>query len=242
MKNRKSIEQEKLEDVTREYNTGNFGEAFVMVNNFIESYPDEAEAHFLKANIFHIQGKIGSAIKSFKKVLELNKDHTDAMISLSVLYNDIGRYDQAKVFFELADKKVKKGDGGVIDNHINRKFSALHFEIAEMYYSYGRYDEALIEYNKARALNEEDLAVRVKIAKVYGKKRFFAKAVEELKELKQQNPNYIPARLALGLHFYSNGKIIEAQNEWRNIVHKEPKNKEANMYLKLSQSATEVTL
>lgn len=224
------------------YSEGKFSKSEEVLKAILKVYPKDSDSHFLMANIFHLQGKIGSAIKSFKIVLELNGDHTDAMIGLSVLYNDIGRYEEAKTYFERADKKVKTSDNGVVDNHINKKFSVMHFEIAEMYFSYGRYEESLSEYVKAKNLDPENLNIRVKIAKVYSKKKYFSKAIEELRLIKSENPNFLPARLALGLHYYSNGKIIEAQSEWRNIIHKDPDHKEARMYLKLSQSATEVSL
>ncbi len=234
--------QHQFDRAKKYYSEGKFSKSEELLKSLIQTDPKDSDSHFLLANIFHLKGKIGSAIRSFKKVLELNGDHTDAMISLSVLYNDIGRYEEAKKYFEVADRKVKNSDNGVVDNHINKKFSVMHFEIAEMYFSYGRYEEALTEYSKAKALDPANLNIRVKIAKVYSKKKYFSKAIEELRLIKSDNPNFLPARLALGLQYYSNGKVIEAQSEWRNILHKDPDHKEARMYLKLSQSATEVSL
>ena len=102
--------------------------------------------------------------------------------------NDIGRYEQAQEVFEKANKKVKQESKGVEDPHINTRFAAKHFELAEMYFSYNRYEEALFEYNKAISLNPSDLEVRIKIAKVYSKKGYLAKALEELRKLKSENP------------------------------------------------------
>lgn len=224
------------------YKEAQYEKSLGVLKRIMDSGYDDEDVYFLKANIMHINGKISEAIKNFKKVLEINDEHTDAMISLSVLYNDIGKYEAAQKYFELADRKVKQGSGGVIDTHINKKFSGLHFEIAEMYFTYGRHDEALSEFKKAYELNPQNLSIKVKIAKVYERKDFKAKALDELLQLKRIAPNYVPGRLALGLHYYSLGKIIEAQNEWHNILKKEPANKEARMYLTLSKSATEVNL
>ncbi|MCB9094863.1 MAG: tetratricopeptide repeat protein [Halobacteriovoraceae bacterium] len=225
------------------FREGKLEKALLYVDEVISQDPNDSETYFLKANVFHVQGKIGKAVKTFKQVIEMNNDHTDAMVSLSVLLNDIGRYEEAKKYFELADKKVKKGDnGGVVDNHINKKFSAHHYEIAEMYFAYGRYDEALTEYNKASSLDPANLMIKVKIAKVYSKKGFYSKAIDEFRSIKRLDAGFLPARMALGLHYYTNGKIIEAQNEWKNILQKDPEHKEAQMYLKLSQNATEVSL
>lgn len=208
----------------------------------IEINPKNTEAYFYLGNIFHIKGQLGKAIKAFNKVLDLDQNHTDAAISLSVILNDIGKYEQAKEVFDKANNKVKKESVGVNDPHINKRFSSKHFELAEMYFSYNRYDEALFEYNKAVALDSSNLEIRIKVAKVYSKKGFISKAFEELRRLKSENPAYVEARVALGLLHYGSGNILEAQTEWQNALNKEPHNEELQMYLNLSRSATETNL
>lgn len=217
----------------------------VILNEIIESDDHNVDAFFLLANIFHINGEIGKAIKAFTKVLALNPEHTDAAISLSVLYNDIGQYEDARKVFESANERVKgksKGPGLLEDKHINKKFSSKHYEIADLYLSYNRYDEALFEYNKVIGLDPENLEAKIKIAKVYAKKGFTAKAIEELRTLKNEEPNYAPARIALGVLHYGNGNILEAQTEWEKVLLKDPFHSEASMYLNLSRTATETNL
>ena len=58
-------------------------------------------------------------------------------------------------------------------------------------------------------LDPDNLELRIKIAKTYTKKGFTSKAFEELKRLKNEQPGYMPARIALGLLYYGNGNIIE---------------------------------
>jgi tetratricopeptide (TPR) repeat protein len=111
-----------------------------------------------------------------------------------------------------------------------------------LYLSYNRYDEALFEYNKVIALDSENLEAKVKIAKVYAKKGFIAKAIEELRALKNEEPAYAPARIALGVLHYGNGNILEAQTEWEKVLLKDPFHSEASMYLNLSKTATETNL
>ena len=197
-----------IEMAKRSFNENDLVSAQKYLDEVIDQSSESSDVHFLMGNIHHVKGELGSAIKCFKKVLELDPGHTDAAISLSVIYNDIGKYDEAKTIFESADKRVKSNMStpGAADEHLNKKFSLKHFELAEMYFSYQRYDEALFEYNKAVTLNPEDLAIRIKVAKVYAKKGFSNKAIEELQKLKSENPNYAQARIALGLLYY--GKEI----------------------------------
>lgn len=222
-----------------------YKKAQVVLNEIIDSDDKNIEALFLLANIFHINGEIGKAIKAFNKVLNLNPEHTDAAISLSVLYNDIGQYDQAKKVFDTANDRVKgknKGTGLHEDKHINKKFASKHYELADLYLSYNRYDEALFEFNKVVGLDPENLEARIKISKVYAKKGFVVKAIEELRNLKNEEPGYAPARIALGVIHYGNGNVIEAQTEWEKVLIKDPFNSEASMYMNLSKTATETRI
>lgn len=217
--------------------------ASLFLNEIIDQNPNATEAFFYLANVFHVRGELGKAIKGFQRVLELDPNHTDAAISLSVIYNDIGKYEEAKAIFEKANNQVKNTQGqGLADPHLNKKFSLKHYELAEMYVSYGRADEALFEYNKAITLDPDNLEIRIKVAKAYTKKGFTSKAFDELRRLKNEHPGYMPARIALGLLYYGNGNIIEAQSEWQNVLSREPSHPEATMYVNLSRTASETTV
>lgn len=241
------MENIKLNDLLKKakeaYQKNDLKTASLFLNEVIDQNPNATEAFFYLANIFHVRGELGKAIKGFQRVLELDPHHTDAAISLSVIYNDIGKYEEAKSIFEKANSQVKNtGHQGITDPHLNKKFSLKHYELAEMYLSYGRAEEALFEYNKAATLDPDNLEIRIKVAKAYTKKGFISKAFDELKRLKNEQPGYMPARIAMGLLYYGNGNIIEAQAEWQNVLSREPQHPEAVMYLQLSRSATETTI
>ncbi len=236
------MDEKELLDKGRDfYKKGNFKAAFEVLSDLVETDGKNTEGFFLLGNIFHQRGEIGKAIKAFQKTLGLDPNHTDAAISLSVVYNDIGKYEEGQKIFSKAQERVKSKNQGV-DPHINKKFSQRHYELAEFYMTYQRYDEALFEYNKAIQLDRDNLEARIKIAKVYAKKGFTNKAIEELKTLKNEHPTYIPGFLALGVLHYGNGNVLEAQAEWEKVLSKEPFNKQAAMYLNLSKTATETSL
>lgn len=205
----------------------------------------KADALFWAGNIFHLKGQIGKAIKAMETCLKVKPEHTDASISLSVMLNDIGQYDRAKSVFHRADARVKTESarsGTVKDQHINKTFSQKHYELAEMYFSYQRFDESIFEYTKASQLNPENLEARLKLAKAYSKKGFIEKAISELQKLKNEHPNYLDGRVALGVIYYGKGKVLEAQAEWHKVISVDPKNKKAKMYLSLSRTASETEL
>jgi tetratricopeptide (TPR) repeat protein len=226
------------------FKTREYANALNIFNEVIESGTKSAEPYFYLGNIFHMKGEVGKAIKAFNKVLELEPNHTDAAISLSILYNDIGKYEEGKRIFEKTNQRVKASaqSSAPEDQHINKKFSFKHYELADLYLSYNRFDEALFEYNKAASLDPSNLEIRIKLAKVYAKKGFVHKAFDELKRLKNESPTFLPARIALGVLYYANGNIIEAQSEWEKVLSKDPTNSEAGMYMNISKTATETSV
>ena len=243
----KNSHLELLESAKKYVEQGRPNKALLLLNDILESNEPNGEilgeCYFQLANIAHARGEIGKAIKAFRKAIELNPNHTDASVCLSVLYNDIGHYEDAKKIFQKTDQRVKNSPvEGIEDEHIKKKFSLKHYELAELYLSYNRTEEALFEYNKSIALDEKNLEARVKVAKVYAKKKFISKAFDELKRLKNEHPDYIPARIYLGVLYYGCGKVLEAQAEWQKILARVPGHPEAAMYLNLSQTASEVTL
>lgn len=232
-----------MNQVKNLYQSTQYNKALEILDEMTALDSSNHEAYFYMANIYHIKGQLGKAIKAFNRVLELNPMHTDASISLSVLLNDIGHYEEAKKVFETANKHVKEGNNeGLSDPHINLKFSDKHLELAELYLSYNRYEEAIFEYKKSLDLNPNNLGIRVKISKAYAKKGFISKAIEELKNLKNEQPSFLEGRNALALMYFSSGNILEAQTEWHKILTKDPANPEAKMYLSLSMNATETKL
>ena len=241
------MENVKLNDLMRKakeaFQKNDLKTASLFFNEIIDANPNSTEAYFYQANIFHMRGELGKAVRGFNRVLKLDPHHTDASTSLSVILNDIGKYEEAKAVFDKANQHVKMTpQSGLAEPHLNKKFSLKHFEIAEMYASYQRWDEALFEYNKASSLDPDNLENRIKVAKLYSRKGFASKAFDELKRLKTEQPGYLPARMALGLLYYGNGNTIEAQAEWQGVLSRDPSHAEATMYLNLSRSATETNL
>lgn len=199
------------------------------------------EAFSLLGTLYYDQGKFNRSINAFQRALQLDPHHTDAAISLSILYNDIGRYKEAELIFNKAREAIKKSKDGR-DPYIDQKIAEKHLELGDFYAKYRRYDEALEEYTKATNLNDQSPEAKLKIAKICEVKDQKQRAIRELKKLKSTNPNYLPALLQLGLLYYSIGKILDAISEWECVLNKDPSHTEAQMYLHMAQQATTTQL
>lgn len=202
----------------------------------IETEPSNAESYYLLGVGYYLQNQIGAALENLRKALSLNPKHTDAAVCLSVLCNDIGKYEDAKTAFEQANQSIalKQATG---DREIDRKFSVKHLELADLYFRYRRFDESVEEYSKAARLDPTTLDIRIRRAKAYAKKGFFTRSMQELQQLKTEYPQFTPARIQLGLLHYSQGNILDAELEWEGVIHLDSQNREAITYLSMAQKA-----
>ena len=94
--------------------------------------PESADAFYLLGVMRYFQGQLGATVENLRKALSIDPHHTDAAICLSVLYNDVGKYDEAKRVFEQANQSVAHRRPGTTLG-IDKKFAVKHMELAESY-------------------------------------------------------------------------------------------------------------
>ena len=213
-----------------------FVQAEKLIQQKVRLEPDNPDAYYLQGVLYYLQGKLGQTVENLRRSLALDPRHTDAAICLSVLFNDIGKYDDAKKVFEQANQSVvhkRVGD----DLNVDRKFAVKHLELADLYFRYRRYDESIEEYSKAALLDTTTLEIRIRRAKAFAKKGFLTRAMQELQQLKNENPDFIAARIQLGLLHYSQGNILDAELEWESVMEIEPAHREARAYLEMAKQA-----
>jgi tetratricopeptide (TPR) repeat protein len=212
----------------------NFSQAEVLIRERLHREPHNPDVHYLMGVMHYFQGQVSQTVENLRKALSIDPRHTDAAVCLSVLFNDIGKYDDAKRVFEQANQSVTNKRVGD-DFGIDRKFAVKHLEIADLYFRYRRYDEAIEEYGKAARLDPTTLDIRIRRAKAYAKKGFLTRSMQELQQLKHEYPQYAPARIQLGLLHYSQGNVLDAELEWENVTALEPQNREAHAYLQMAK-------
>jgi tetratricopeptide (TPR) repeat protein len=213
-----------------------YARAETVLRERLKAQPENADAHYLWGVLNYFQGRLAPTAESLRRALQLDPRHTDAAICLSVLMNDIGRYDDAKKVFEQANQSIAIKQSGQ-DTDADRKFAVKHLELADLYFRYRRYDEAIEEYAKSALLDPFTLEIRIRLAKAYAKKGFLTRSMQELQSLKAEHPRFVTARVQLGLLHYSQGNILDAELEWESILEIEPEHREARAYLDMARQA-----
>ena len=197
------------------------------------------ESFTLLGHVYYDLGQFDYAVAAFKKALSLDAGFTEAALSLSILYNDLGRYEEGKFHFNRVKHQIEKVSD---DPFIQEKFARKHEELGDLYLHYGYFDEALRQFEQGLKLKVDLIDLQIKIAKTYERIGSSDKALALLKKIKTEHPHYVPALTALGLHYYAQGSLIQAVSEWENVLQVDPHNKDASMYLQMAQQASTTRL
>ncbi|OGQ04944.1 MAG: hypothetical protein A2W61_01425 [Deltaproteobacteria bacterium RIFCSPLOWO2_01_44_7] len=191
-----------------------------------------ADVHNMLGVICHIEGKFESAMDCFKEALKLNPHYTEAVLNLAVLYNDLGKYQEAKKLYGNLQKK-KGNSSHDIEPVLKGKLSNMHADVGDTYRSVGLYKHAVEEYKKALELNSSYVDIRTKLGVALREAGNIAGAIKEFKQVIKEDSRYQMARIQLGVAYYSSGDLKEAKKEWEAVLKQDPENESAKIYLRL---------
>lgn len=239
----RSFSGQLLDEAREAFVEGKYKEAEALLQQPTLQNSNNPEVFQMMATILYNRGQFNKAIKTFKKALTIDPTYTDAAVGLSIILNDLGKYDEAKKVFEeaqaLVDKKRQR-QSTQITNAIEEKFAAKHLELASMYLQYKRFKQAMEQYQQAYSLSQKKAEITMQMAECHIEAGQSNLAIKVLRSLLQSNNKLIAPRLKLGLILYNSHMIAEAVDQWENVLRLDPKNEEANRYLKMAQ-ATGIT-
>lgn len=233
---RESDVKHMLETARDHFNRGNFQVSENMLEQIVLSEANKPEVFHLLGCVYYKKGKIKKAIKSFRRALDLDPSHTDSTVGLSMVLNDIGRYEEAKKVFEDGQKQVDTSARQELNGFLEDQIATKHLELGDLYFQAQRYDEATDQYFEAYKYSSNKTEVRLKIVDCFVKKNELPRAIKELKLLIQEKPQFSRARIKLGMLFYKNNRVLEAVEQWESILLREPDHAEAHKLLKMAQN------
>jgi len=236
-----SLQEDILAEAKDAFISGNYKVAEPILQQMLLKGTRNPEAFQMLATIFYDKGQFNKAIKTFKRALEIDPTYTDASVGLSIILNDLGRYDEGKKVFEEARVLVNQRKGGQ-DPYVDEKLASKHEELSDLYFQYGRYNEALEQVLKAQKLSTRKAEISMRVAECFVKLEDSKKAIRTLQIVVREYPHFNPARLKLGIIYYNNHQLAEATEQWENILVRDPKHAEAIKYLKMAQTVGITTL
>ncbi len=202
---------------------------------FVDEIKGFADVWNMMGQIHHHNGDLKEAIDCFEKALAANPSYADAQLNLAVTYSDIGEYEKAEALYQKARTNDKGlGDTRIPDPYVRGKIANMHADLADVYHGIGQFRPAIEEYERALQLRPDFPDVRERLSRTLFDSGLKYEAVSELQAVRVDSPDYLPARVQLGVFLFSMGKIEAAVAEWKQILNTDPKNSKAKMYLRLA--------
>lgn len=229
------VSEELLESARAYFKEGKYPAAEPILNQLILQNHKSAEIFHMVGTIYYDQGKFNKAIRAFKRALEIDPAYTDASVGLSIILNDLGRYEEGSKVFEEAQSLLGRGPQAE-HSSVNEKFSIKHDELGELYFQHGRFNEALDQYYKALNLSKRKAELTMKIVDCYLKLGDNDRAVRELEHLCKEQPQFVSAKLKLGQLNFEMGQITEAVEHWEGVLVRAPGHPVAERLLRQAQA------
>lgn len=233
--------QDMFQEAKESFISGNYKVAEPLLQQMILQNTRNPEVFQMLATISYDKGQFNKAIKTFKRALEIDPGYTDASVGLSIILNDLGRYDEGKKIFDDARSLLDR-KSGKMDPYVEEKLASKHEELADLYFQYKKYNESLEQLFKAQKLSSRKAEITLRIAENYVKLGEASRAIKDLKALIREYPQLTAARMKLGLILYNQNNIAEATEQWENILVREPGHSEATKHLKMAQAAGITTI
>ncbi len=230
------LKEDLLMEARNHFIDGNYRISEPLLQQLILQGTRNPEAYQMLATIFYDKGQFSKAIKTFKRALEIDPTYTDASVGLSIILNDLGKYEEGRQVFldaqDLLEKKTSKSDP-----FVDERLASKHEELGDLYFQYKRYPEALEQVLKALKLSARKPEITMRLAEIFTQMGEFERAIKDLKALVREYPSLTTARLKLGLILYNRNRIAEAVEQWENILVRDARHSEALRYIKMAQAA-----
>lgn len=225
------VELERLLSEGREaYRTGDHPRCESLLSKALHTGAGRyADVHHMLGVVYHSAGQFSKARAAFEEALKINPHYTEAALNLSITYNDLGRYAEAREVYARALPPAN----AAIDSFTRGKIANLHAQVGDAYRSVGLSRDAAIEYRRALGLCPAFIDIRMRLVHALAEQGAIAEAADEARLVLLENPNYVPAHLHLGLLLHRKGDLDGARKALGEVVKRDPQHESATMYLRM---------
>jgi protein O-GlcNAc transferase len=205
--------------ITALFHSGRFAEATELCDKSLAIFPDAAELHFYRGNIYVQADEKALAIASCKRALALNPELLSAQQSLSRLLLDTEQFEEAEASYRREIELTPQ------------HFGPYH-QLGAVLNRMGRYAEAIESFKRAIALNPGSGASYYILASAYtdldaGSNENLATARANFEKAVEVAPEVSTFHYGLGFSYWRGAEIDRAMASFDRAIWLDPNNVEA---------------
>lgn len=190
-----------------------------------------ADIYYTLGLIEHQRGNYRQAVEQFEQAVAANPDYTEALLSLSITLNDMGRYEEARTAYNRAAEVLSRDGAHPQENLFRGRIANLHKELGELYLALGQFDEAISEYRKSVGVAPSYPDLRIRLVAALREAGRVEEALSEVDAILAASPRNAPALVQKGILHYLAGERPAARRAWEEALYREPLNKIVQVYL-----------
>lgn len=198
----------------------------------LKDHPEYADIRHFAGLCLVFLGRPEEALEELEAALAVNPAYVEANINRALVLQELGRYDEAREAFEQASEHEQKNHGR-FPAAATARLANAHAGLGDLYMETGAPGEAAAQYYMALELRPRFHDIRNKYATALLGMGRLDEAVQQLRTVLQGNPNFIGARLNLGLALYRQDSVEEAAAEWETCRSQQPAHPQVRAYLAL---------
>lgn len=193
-------------------------------------HPDFADIHHLSGLCLSFLNQPQAALEQFDQAVSLNEAYVEAHINRAITLNELGRFDEAREAFRRASHFEREASG-IFPGAVSARLANAHAAVGDLYLEAGAPSQAAEQYRRALELRSHFHDIRNKLAQALLLLGDMEGATTELKHILDGNPDFLAARLNLGLVLFRRGDSAAAAQEWQRCRAQQPGNPQVRAYL-----------
>lgn len=214
------------------------------------AYQKDANASI--GDIMTILGRGTKSVFYYERAVNMDSKNADLHLKLARAYDSIGNTDGAAKEYNLAlQNSTEKEDILASLEKIwmqkisqNNADAEAHANLGVVYQKQGKYDAAMVEYQKAESINPANVTTRLNMGTLYQYQKNYDGAIAAYNSIIELYPNHVQAHIYKAQCLKELGRSNEAVNEYKTVLAFDPQNSDAKeeMFdiIKLTMSPQEV--
>ncbi len=195
-----------------------------------------ADVHHLRGLCYSLLDRPDEALTEFDRALALNPRYVEALLHRGLVLSALGRTEEAAETFRHAAAAEGPPVAG-LSGPVAARLANEHARLGEMYAEAGALADAVLEYRRAVHLGAGFHDLRLRLARLLLESGNPLQAREELEMIITARPDWIDARVQLGLARFLAGDSSGARETWQACLADRPDVERISAYLAMLERA-----